>query len=402
MSMNLKLRLAKPEREIPLPTVSRLELDEAVFHQLEEWAGNMDLIAVHEATGLALACQLNRTALSATPDATQQECALYVLISEWPAESDGEQVFSFDKKAKPDVTPIERTNRPWRDIPGVHLEHQEENARVVVCIEGAMFTRYLYSPFVGKPYYYPMIGPNGKSLLQDAPDDHLHHHGLWWGHDDVNGHRVYHEFRGEGRQVHRSFLAMFGGPVFGQITSLIDWRGENGELLLTETRSVRVYNLPPEARAVDLCTELHAVNGDVHFGDTKEGGFPFIRVNEQINGHHTGRLTAASGKQNESEIFGTMTEWVDYSGTIYNQVEAGIAVFTHPSNETFASQWFVRDYGPFTPANFHFCGGKQLSDQETLRMKHRIYIHQGDVTSGLVRQRYEEYVQPLPFEVFTV
>ncbi|MFH5183888.1 DUF6807 family protein [Paenibacillus sp. TAB 01] len=227
MSMNLKLRLAKPEREIPLPTVSRLELDEAVFHQLEEWAGNMNLIAVHEATGLALACQLNRTALSATPDAMQQECALYVLISEWPAESDGELAFSFDKKDKPDVTPIERTNRPWRDIPGVHLEHQEENARVVVCIEGAMFTRYLYSPFVGKPYYYPMIGPNGKSLLQDAPDDHLHHHGLWWGHDDVNGHRVYHEFRGEGRQVHRSFLAMFGGT--GIRSDHLAYRLERGE-----------------------------------------------------------------------------------------------------------------------------------------------------------------------------
>ncbi|WP_156043261.1 DUF6807 family protein [Paenibacillus sp. UNC451MF] len=44
--------------------------------------------------------------------------------------------------------------------------------------------------------------------------------------------------------------------------------------------------------------------------------------------------TNASGKQKEAEIFGTVTEWVDYSGTIYNQTEAGIAVFSYPTNET--------------------------------------------------------------------
>ncbi|WP_156043262.1 hypothetical protein [Paenibacillus sp. UNC451MF] len=31
MNIDFKLRLVRPEREIPLPAVSRLELDEAVF-----------------------------------------------------------------------------------------------------------------------------------------------------------------------------------------------------------------------------------------------------------------------------------------------------------------------------------------------------------------------------------
>lgn len=409
VSIQLKIKLT-PNAKVPLPSVTRIQLDEQTYQSLEQWAHDMELYLREDISQLEIACQLNNVAMSATPDSIQAEYSLYILIHEWPADSSGtELTFSFIKKPKKVSIPEDRKYNPWKNTYGVFLDHQEENARVIISIEGALFTRYMYSPFVGKPYYYPLIGPNGKSLVQDAPDDHLHHHGLWWGHDDVNGHRVYHEFRREGRQVHNQFLAMVSGPVFGQITSLIDWNDEDGNLLLQETRSVRVYNLPPEARYTDLCTCLHAVNGDVQFGSTKEGGFPFIRVNEQINAHHTGLITSANGNTQEAGIFGTTAEWVDYSGKIVHMdyaskvpgksyINAGIAVFAHPNNETFAAQWFVRDSGAFTPANFHFSGGRTLSSGATLSMEHRLYIHEGDVNSGLVQERYQEYVEPLKVE----
>jgi hypothetical protein len=403
VTIDYKIKLAV-NAATPLPTVLKADLDEGAYKKLEAWAEQADIYAVDETRGLEIACQLNRVAMSAEPQGARSEHALYLLLKE--ASLPLEAVLSLVKKPKVKASPKDRQYNPWSELPGVYLDHQEENARVVVSIEGKLFTRYLYSPAVGKPYYYPLIGPHGKTLIQDAPDDHLHHHGLWWGHDDVNGHKLYHEFRGEGRQVHRKFLAMFGGPVFGQITALIDWQDENGGLLLQEARTVRIYNLPPESRYVDLATELYAVNGDVKFGDTKEGGFPFIRVNEQINGHHTGVITAANGKTGESEIFGSVTEWVDYSGklfrslkregdtTVKEYIEAGIAVFSHPDNDTYASQWFVRDYGPFTPANFHFCGGKVLHSGDSIAMKHRLYIHQGDAVGGGVKERYREYAEP--------
>ncbi|GGG11163.1 PmoA family protein [Paenibacillus abyssi] len=392
-------------RDTLLPAVVKIGLDEEAFIKLEGWAGRSDIDAVHEPAGVRLACQLGKDAMSASPEGTKREYALYVLLQEMALPFEAE--LSLVLKPREELAPADRRHNPWSELPGVYLDHQEDNARVVVSIEGKLFTRYLYSGHVGKPYYYPLIGPHGKTLIQDAPDDHLHHHGLWWGHDDVNGHKLYHEFRGEGRQVHRKFLTMTGGPVFGQLTALIDWQDEHGELLLQETRSVRIYNLPPESRYMDLATELYALNGEVRFGDTKEGGFPFIRVNEQINGHHRGVITAASGKSGESEIFGTVTEWVDYSGELFfgmkredgeavkEYIQAGIAAFAHPANETFASQWFVRDYGPFTPANFHFCGGKVLPNDASIAMKHRLFIHEGDVIGGRVKERYLEYVNPL-------
>ncbi|SFK97067.1 Methane oxygenase PmoA [Paenibacillus sp. 1_12] len=412
MSIDFKVRLM-PNANRLLPSVTRLELDASTYQQLKEWSGEMDILLQEEASGLEFPCQLNSQSMSATPERTGTEHALYVLIKEWSADRlTSELRLVFTKKARQISVAEDRIYNPWRNTNGVFVDHQEENARVVVSIEGKLATRYMYSPFVPKPYYYPLIGPKGHTLIQDAPDDHLHHHGLWWGHDDVNGHKAYHEFRREGRQTHRKFLALFGGPVFGQITSIVDWLDEDGGLLLQETRSVRIYNLPRESRYLDIHTSLHAVNGEVVFGSTKEGGFPFIRVNEQINGFHTGLLTAASGNTKEKGIFGTVTEWVDYSGKLVNVdwdngipskslIDAGITMFVHPDNEAYASQWFVRDSGAFTSANFHFSGGKTLQGGDSLSIQQRIYVHEGDVLSGQVKERYQEFIEPLAIEIVT-
>lgn len=402
----VRISVTLDENIADLPTVLKLDLGAEVFLKLEAWAGDAAIHALEEISGVEIVCQLSKYANSATPQRVREEYSLCMLLREAP--SSGETILCLIKRPRTSINPKDRESNPWEELPGVHLDHQEDNARVIVSIEGKLFTRYLYSPHLGKPYFYPLIGPYGITLVQDAPDDHLHHHGLWWGHDDVNGHKLYHEFRGEGRQVHQEFMVMAGGPVFGQLTMLIDWVDENGNLLLKENRSVRIYNLPPESRYMDLTTELHAVNGDVRFGPTKEGGFPFVRVNEQLNGNHTGTITAANGKVGESEIFGSVASWVDYSGRIFDRINCegdrpvkeytgvGIAVFAHPENATYASQWFVREYGPFTPANFHFCGGKVLSNGDSIAMKHRIFIHEGDVTEGKVAERHREYAGPVP------
>lgn len=397
MPVKPSIRLLR-DSSIPFPTVTRILLEEQDYRELLSWAGEEELYLTDPLNRIEVYAQLSDTALTASPDGVHAEHALYLLIPERPDGTTDEITLHFAKREKASALPKDRQYNPWEGIPGVYLDRQDDKAQVVVSIDGELFTRYLYSLYSAKPYYYPLIGPAGKSLIQDSPDDHLHHHGLWWGHDDVNGHKLYHEFRGEGRQVHREFLAFVSGPVFGQLTTLIDWLDEDGEVQLQETRTVRIYRMPPESRYIDICTMLYAVNGDVRFGDTKEGGFPFIRVNEQINGHQTGTLTSADGAVGEAEIFGKVTEWVDYSGTLKaygRNIPAGIAVLSHPENETYASQWFVRDYGPFTPANFHFCGGKLLKQGERIEMKHRILLHQGDVVSGRVKDRYMEFVRPL-------
>ncbi|MBQ7915514.1 MAG: PmoA family protein [Firmicutes bacterium] len=371
------------------PTVVKLPISESEYDALLAWQGENDLWAQELGTGKKYRAQLFGYSMDATPAGAKKDTNLFVLMDEI---YNGELILC---TAQPEPQAQEKCPmyNPWMNTRGIHFDHQEKRRRVMISCDGTPYTRYYYSADMPKPYLYPLYGPKMKNLIQDGPGDHIHHHGIWWGHDEVNGHQVYHEFQGEGMQLHKEFLVLEGGPVVGQMTALIDWLSESDELLLQETRTIRFFNLPAEERYFDLCTQLHAVAGEVHFGTTKEGGFPFIRVNEQLCADQTGTLTASTGKVGEAQIYTTQADWVDYSGYIgKDKVSAGITVMMDPKSDDYPNQWFVRDYGPFTPSNFHFCGGYTLGAGETYSFRHRIYTHAGSCKEAGVAQRYQEYV----------
>ncbi|MEX1031128.1 MAG: DUF6807 family protein [Paenibacillaceae bacterium] len=74
-------------------------------------------------------------------------------------------------------------------------------------------------------------------------------------------------------------------------------------------------------------------------------------------------------------------------------------MFTHPDNESYATQWFVRDSGAFTSANFHFGGGKTLTAGDSLTIQQRVFVHAGDVINGQVKEQYEQYIEPVTVEL---
>src|SRR5579864_5615168 len=62
-------------------------------------------------------------------------------------------------------------------------------------VEGKPFTTFHYGAESGKPYLAPLRSASGKIVSRHFPmeqvpgesRDHLHHTGLWFSYDDVNG-----------------------------------------------------------------------------------------------------------------------------------------------------------------------------------------------------------------------
>lgn len=79
----------------------------------------------------------------------------------------------------------------------------ETGKTVRVEINGQLFTEYYFKD-VPRPYFYPVIGPTGKSVTRHWPmkdveneeQDHIHHRSLWYAHGDVNGHDFWSEESG--------------------------------------------------------------------------------------------------------------------------------------------------------------------------------------------------------------
>jgi hypothetical protein len=301
-------------------------------------------------------------------------------------------------------------------VPGVFLTEVE--GRLLIEIDGEPFTAYHFGSDVTRPFFHPLVGPTGVSVVRDYPmvtdvtgetSDHPHHRGMWTAHGDVNGHDNWLEGSGKASIRHSGFPRLVSGPVYGSFDASAEWIDRWGSVALTDTRRVTVFNLGPDERLVEYAIRVSASYGQVTFGDTKEAGIISIRVASSMDGptrdrpEGKGKIETADGSVGEAEAWGRRAAWCDYSGPVGDEI-VGIAILDHPTNPRFPTHWHVRDYGLMTanPFGLHdFTGdtNAHLGDlivppYESRVFRYRILIHRGDATVGEVRDRYHDFVNP--------
>jgi hypothetical protein len=282
----------------------------------------------------------------------------------------------------------------------------ETGKTVKVEIDGKLFTEYYFKD-VPRPYFYPVIGPTGKPITRHWPmkeveneeHDHIHHRSLWYTHGDVNGHDFWTEEEGHGKIIHDEFLKLRSGSKSGIIKSQNRWETENGKIVCTDTR-VHRFHVTDSGVMTDFDVTIHASNGDVVFGDTKEGTMairlaPTMRLKGPVgNGH----IVNSEGQQDD-KTWGKRAAWCDYYGPVDGET-VGVAIFDHPDNPKHPTWWHVRDYGLFAanPFGVHDFEGKpestgdvKISNGQSLTFRYRLFFHKGDEKQAQVAERYREY-----------
>ncbi len=297
--------------------------------------------------------------------------------------------------------------------PAVQITPLED--RVRVDLEGKLFTEYYFKD-VPRPYCYPLIGPGGAAMTRDWPmkpitqegvdkPDHPHHRSLWFAHGSVNGHDFWSEAKGFGKIVHERFLQLESGKTAGVIRARNNWVAADGTLVCTDERTLRFFAPKDSKRRVfDFEITLRPAQGDLTFGDTKEGTMA-VRVAETM------RLTGKVGKGHivnsegvrDGETWGKRANWCDYYGPVDGKT-VGIAIFDHPDNPRHPTWWHVRDYGLFAANPFGQHDFEKLSDKsagnlvvpagKTVTFRYRFYLHEGNEQEAGVAAEYEAYLKP--------
>lgn len=293
---------------------------------------------------------------------------------------------------------------------GVELV-ERDGERIEFRVGGGLFMNYYYGRDIPRPFLYPVVGPGGRSVTRDYPmaegipgetTDHPHHRSIWVAFGDVNGVDDWSEAQGHGRIVHRQFLEKSSGPVFGRVRALNDWVDTQGKRIMEEERAVAVYNLPDTGRFIDVNIVFRASDGDVRFGDTKEGGIVSVRVATSMDGNKGGVISNSFGGVAEAEAWGKRAHWCDYSGPVDDRV-VGITIFDHPNNFRHPTYWHVRDYGLITANPFALSAYKNdpawdgsyvVKSGESFAFAYRVYVHDGDVKGSSVAEQYHGYVNP--------
>ncbi|MHA1682840.1 MAG: PmoA family protein [Promethearchaeota archaeon] len=293
--------------------------------------------------------------------------------------------------------------------PPVSITKKGDN-EVEIKVKGERLTA-LHVNDAERPYLYPLIGPQGQGMTRNYPcktvknetNDHPHHRSVWtaWGevaevdHWSVGGMH--------GIQKTKEIVASSSGVATGRVVMHNHWVNKFGDLedSLDERREIRIHNLPRGMQQIDFDIKLMAKNGDVLFGDTKEGGFLSIRVATSMDGNKGGMIENCFGAKSESECWGKRAPWVDYSGPV-GGFHVGMAIMEHPASFKYPTYWHVRDYGLFSANPFglkYFTNGKLngdylLKNGESITFKYRLLVHAGNASEGKVGERYLNYIHP--------
>jgi hypothetical protein len=292
---------------------------------------------------------------------------------------------------------------------GIQITRLENRLRVEV--NGQLFTEYFFKD-VPRPYCYPLIGPSGLAMtrnwpMKDTPGeehDHPHHRSLWFAHGALNGKDFWSEEKAFGKTVHEDFLEVKSGADVGVIKSRNKWVAADGTVVCTDERTLRIYN-PGRAneRLLDFDITLFASNGDLTFGDTKEGTMA-VRLAEtmRLKGKvGKGHIVNSAGTR-DGQTWGKRADWCDYYGPVEGKT-VGIAIFNHPQNPHHPTWWHVRDYGLFTANPFGQHDFENLPDKtagnltvpagKSVTFRYRFYLHEGDEQQAKVAERYQQYVK---------
>jgi hypothetical protein len=318
-----------------------------------------------------------------------------------------------------DLKPYETKTYRFEPTPagtskGVEIEDIGEG-RLEVRIGGKLFTHYHYGEEWPRPFLYPFTGPGDVPVTRSYPmrddvpgekHDHSHHRSVWVAYGEVNGTDNWSEGEGHAFIRHRKFEEVTGGPVFGRIRSANTWVSREGTREMQDVREFTFFNLESE-RVMDVGIRFIASEGEVHLGDTKEGGVLSVRVATSMDGDRGGMIANSYGGITEAETWGRPAQWVDYYGPVADKT-MGITIMDHPASFRYPSRWHVRDYGLFAANPFALksyepdkgCNGDYtIPNGDEIGFKYRVYVHEGDTEQGSVRDRYFNFIAPPKVEV---
>ena len=283
-----------------------------------------------------------------------------------------------------------------------------------------LVTKYHAGYEEGKPFFYPIIGPNGENMTREWPAkkgsedneaDHPHHRGMWYGLSNVSGFNFW-DFPGAeaGKDIAIGIIrhkgmngVMIKGPTITFKTKS-EWldAADPVRRICSDQREFTFFYREDGSLVIDLTLNLIADAGDMTLGGDNEGGWAVrtispIKLDEKVAKwhliNHEG-LTDAEARDKRSA-------WVDAHGSDSAGNTVGVAMLDHPSSLRHPTGWDAGYHGrrdwtslgqgdvaEVAPEN---AGEKVIPNGESLIFRYRTIFHQGDATTAGVAKAFEAF-----------
>jgi len=313
----------------------------------------------------------------------------------------------------------------------------ERRGKIDVMIAGELFTSYLYGSGLTKPVLVPLRSASGIEItrrwpltqLEGGSMDHLHHVGLFFCVDKVNGTNFWNYYRNPGGKEpkikHIKFEKTAAGDRRGHLRTVSHWIDKKEQFVLEEKRSMTfIAGEHNSEYAIDFDIDLTAQVEKVVFEDIEEGVLAvrlsdYLREGERSVALHagekppkenvsgTGRYFSSSGDETAKSIWGKRHRWVAVQGVKAGKV-VGLAILNHPASINYPTYWHVRDYGlmsanPLGQGDFQKQSKYKknpviplkltLEKGQTVHFRFLVIVYEGDRTKEQVEERFRAFVK---------
>ena len=292
---------------------------------------------------------------------------------------------------------LEFAAEPAGGVPNAEgIAYTSSNERVNVALGGSQFLTYNFGSDFPKPFINPVLSLRGNNMLREPmppylKGEHPHQRGIVLAQGALNGVDCWGESNPEtfGRTVQNE-IEVVHGPLSLNLNSRNSWfQGEKP--LLSDRRTIRVFDAPRERAIIDIAIELQTSEGSLTIGGTKEGGFLGIRVAPSIYTSAGGQMVNSYGASDEQGCWSKPAHWMDYFGPLGEET-AGFAVFDHPDNFRYPTTWHVRAYGLFAPNCWMHKPDYTIEEGNSLKFRWRIIVHAGNTAEADIANRFLDYV----------
>ena len=246
-------------------------------------------------------------------------------------------------------------------------------------------------------YIHPLYGLNEKSITEDMPEDHPHHHGIFWGWHQIiwKGKPIADGWSYENISWEPVKLILKKRKENIAIHSEMNWKVklQNGHQMnaVKEKVIIRVFKSAVQYRIIDFDIRLNALVDDLEIGGSDNvwgyGGFSLrLNVPDDIS-------FAWDDKKLTPRDSGVLAPWINFMGSFEGKSLPGngVAVFPKPLDSGAPSSWII-NANP-SMQNVRYPGRIPVAlSRKGLRLRYRVIIHDGSLDDETLKNLYAEYL----------
>ncbi|MDT0677649.1 DUF6807 family protein [Autumnicola musiva] len=267
------------------------------------------------------------------------------------------------------------------------LEFQQKNGGLLLLENG--MPRYFYrtspvdtiSPFARTNYIHPLYGLQGEVLTEDFPDDHLHHHGIFWAWHQLyaRGERIADPWMNENIRWKIIKTETEVKEKEAILASEVLWINKTtSEAVIEENLLLTFKRYGNDIFSLDFSIKLTALVDGVAIGGSEDakgyGGFsPRLKLPGDVC------FTSVTGEVKPQNLPVQAGPWINISGHFNPSLDkpSGVVIMGEPEKLPSYQGWILRSASSMQ--NMAFPGRNTVSIEKggSLTFRNQLLIHSG-------------------------